>query len=212
MSLRFDIHVHTSRYSTCSRIDPAQLIQQAERVGLDGVVITEHHHQWAEDELAELVEASRVLGFVVLAGFEYSSSRGDVLIYGLNASQAKEFTPGGPPEEAVGRVHSLGGVCVAAHPTRGGMGFDERIFQLPFVAVEVCSIHLEEHEQRLAQRLAMTVELPAIAASDAHDLHEVGCYATDFEDYITSMADLQRALQRGRFCPVDIREGKAGIR
>jgi predicted metal-dependent phosphoesterase TrpH len=173
-------------------------------VGLDGLVITEHHYQWTEDELAELREQSGVLGFLLLAGFEYTSSQGDILIYGLNASQATEFPPGHSPEEVVAWARSLGAACVAAHPTRGSMSFDERIFEIPFAAIEVSSIHLREHEQRLAQQLADSAGVPGIAASDAHALDEVGLYKSDFDDAIHSMADLQQALLHGRFRPADI--------
>lgn len=208
MGLRIDIHVHTNRYSGCSDIDPAHLLQRAEQVGLDGLVITEHHYQWTEDELAELREQSGVLGFLLLAGFEYSSSQGDILIYGLNASQVTQFDPGCDPDDIVARACSLGAACVAAHPTRGGMSFDERIFEIPFVAIEVCSIHLKEHEQRLAQQLANTAGVPGIAASDAHALDEVGLYASDFDGTVCCMTDLQQALLHGRFRPTDMRSRK----
>lgn len=206
--MRIDTHVHTRRYSGCSQIDPVQLVQRAERVGLDGLVITEHQHQWTDEELDGVLEASGVLGFVLLSGFEYSSAQGDILVYGLKASQTRELTPGLSPEKIVERANALGGVCVAAHPTRGGMAFDERVFQIPFAAIEVCSSHLNEHEQRLARRIALTARLPGIAGSDAHSLEEVGCYATDFQDLIMSMADLQQALRRGRFRPATVTQGK----
>jgi hypothetical protein len=47
MGLIVDVHLHTRRYSRCSRIEPGALIDRAVRAGLDGVVITEHHHQWS---------------------------------------------------------------------------------------------------------------------------------------------------------------------
>ena len=90
MSLRFDFHLHTSRYSGDSKIDPFKLIPKAVERGLHGVVITEHHHAWPQEELDELLEAANVPGFVLLAGFEYTSSHGDVLIYGLNQEQCEK--------------------------------------------------------------------------------------------------------------------------
>jgi hypothetical protein len=199
MGLIVDVHLHTRRYSRCSRIDPGALIDRAVRVGLDGVVITEHHHQWSEEELAQLVAESGHPGFMLLAGFEYTSSQGDLLIYGLAPNRAKEFRPGWPPERAVTMVDEMGGVCIAAHPTRAGLGFDERIEKLALVAMEVASVNLKEHEQRLARSISETLGIPASAGSDAHDLRDVGRYATEFEDLILSSADLQRALRHGRF-------------
>ncbi|GMV95298.1 MAG: hypothetical protein AMXMBFR82_50760 [Candidatus Hydrogenedentota bacterium] len=199
MGLVIDLHLHTRRYSRCSRIDPENLVGQAVRAGMDGLVITEHHHQWNDDELAQLVAGSGHPGFLLLAGFEYTSAQGDLLVYGLDAEAAKEFRPGWPPERAAQMVLELGGVCVAAHPTRAGLGFDERLETLPLAAMEVASVNLKEHEQRLARSLSETLKLPATASSDAHDLRDVGRYATVFEDLILSSADLQRALRNGRF-------------
>jgi len=202
MGLLLDIHVHTRLHSPCSSIDPETLIRQAVRVGLDGVVITEHEYQWRQSGLDELVARSGHPHFLLLAGFEYSSWRGDLLIYGLSAEQAGALAPGLPPEDAIQAAHESGAVCVAAHPTRFGMGFDERLVSLPLEGIETHSVNLQEHEQRLAIQLAATAGIPAVAASDAHQLHSVGRYATEFADPIRSMADLQDSLRRGRFRPV----------
>jgi histidinol phosphatase-like PHP family hydrolase len=39
---KFDHHLHTNRHSPDSIIDPEKLVEHARRIGLDGVVITEH--------------------------------------------------------------------------------------------------------------------------------------------------------------------------
>ena len=203
MALRIDIHLHTNRYSPCSVIDPDCLIEQAVKAGLDGVVITEHEYQWSKPDLAELVEKSQEVNYLLLAGFEYASRQGDVLIYGLMPAQAQGFIPGMSPQEAVERAHDLGAVCVAAHPTRAGLGFDESILDIPFDGIEVRSVNLKKHEQRLAAQLAESTGLRPIAASDAHELKDVGRYAIEFSDPIQSMSDLQEALRSGRFRPAD---------
>lgn len=201
MALTFDIHLHTSRYSRDSKLDPARLIRRAVRARLDGVVITEHHEVWPENELRELVELSDDPGFILLSGFEYTSSQGDILVYGLTPVQAKEFVPGRPPEEAVQRARAYGAACVAAHPTRTGLGFDERISTLDLDALEVSSVNLKPHEQRLAASLARALGRPMTSSSDAHRLEDVGRYATEFHDPIRSMPELVGALRAGRFKP-----------
>lgn len=122
MGILIDIHVHTKKYSQCSVLDPDRLIKQAVKAGLQGVVITEHHHQWELQELQELVTKSGEMGFILLAGFEYTSSQGDILVYGLSASQSREFKPGWSPEDTIAKAHELGAICIAAHPTRMGLG------------------------------------------------------------------------------------------
>ncbi|MCX5757678.1 MAG: PHP domain-containing protein, partial [Candidatus Hydrogenedentes bacterium] len=90
MGLYIDIHVHTRRHSTCSHIDPELLVHQALRAGLDGLVITEHQYQWGPEELAALAAQSHDPHFLLLAGFEYSTTHGDLLVYGLTTTQAAE--------------------------------------------------------------------------------------------------------------------------
>jgi len=208
MGLLLDIHVHTRLHSPCSDIDPEALIRQAVKAGLDGLVITEHGYQWRQADLDDLVERSVEPSFLLMAGFEYTSLQGDMLIYGLSAEQVRAFVPGLPPEDALEAVHHLGAVCVAAHPTRFGMGFDERLLSLPFEGMETQSCNLQTHEQRLAAQLASRVAIPAVAASDAHQLHSVGRYVTEFADPIQSIDDLQDSLRRGTFRPVGYRRTK----
>lgn len=206
MGLAFDLHVHTRRYSPCSSIDPERLVARAARMGLDGLVITEHHRQWTPAELACLTEKARVPGFVLLAGFEYTSAQGDVLIYGLEAAAADEFRPGWPPERAIELAARLGGVCVAAHPTRAGLGFDERILTLDLAAIEVQSVNMRPHEQRLAMKLAHAAGTPALAASDAHRAAEIGRHKTEFTQVVQSMPELQDALKHGRFRMLEVED------
>jgi len=199
MGLQIDLHVHTSRYSPCSRLDPGRLISQAVKVGLDGVVITEHHHQWSQEELDTLVSRSDAPWFLLLSGFEYSSTKGDMLVYGLDPRHTASFQPGWTPRRALEHAQGLGAACIAAHPTRRGFGFHEDLLSLPFSAIEVCSVNLELHEQRLAARLAHDLGIPPIAASDAHVLRDLGRHSTEFLDPIRSHLELHDALIHGRF-------------
>ncbi len=203
MGLRIDLHVHTRLHSPCSTIDPEKVVSQAVKAGLYGVVITEHHYQWRDEDLAALVAESDGPYFLLLTGFEYASSRGDILVYGLTHADSLVFQPGRSPESVIGMVHERGGVCIAAHPTRAGMGFDEGILALKLDAIEVRSKNLQEHEQRLAIQLAADSGLPPVTSSDAHNLADVGRYATEFDDPIRSMTDLLAAIRSRRFRPAE---------
>jgi hypothetical protein len=182
-------------------MDASKLIPAALAAGLDGVVITEHHHIWDPAELDALCKDAGEPNFLLMAGFEYTSSQGDILIYGLPREHVKEFVPGRAPEEAIAKAKELGAASVAAHPTRDRMSFDERIFDMPLDALEVRSVNLKDHEQRLAAILAKNASRPPVICSDAHRLKDVGAYATEFLDPLTSMTDLKDALGTGRFRP-----------
>jgi hypothetical protein len=200
MSLRFDFHLHTSRYSGDSVIDPFKLIPQAASRGLHGVVITEHHHVWPQEELDELLAEADIPGFVLLAGFEYTSSNGDVLMYGLDQAQCETFVPRDlNAAQAIQKAMEWGAVCVAAHPTREGLGYDESIIELPLAAMEVQSCNLNINEQRLGVKLSNQLGLPPTASSDAHKLDNVGKYFSEFTTTIQGMDDFKNALKTGQF-------------
>ena len=209
MGILIDLHIHTRLHSPCSQIDPEKLVHQAVKAGLHGLVITEHQYQWKEEDLAGLGARADERCFLLMTGFEYASSRGDILIYGLGQGDSVAHPPGLPPEAVVNMVHERGGVCIAAHPTRAGMGFDERVLTMGVDAIEVRSGNLKEHEQRLAVQLAADAGLRPVTSSDAHNIHDVGKYVTEFADPIRSMADLVAAIRKGRFRPGE--HARAGV-
>ena len=79
--MKFDLHIHTRRYSPDAVTNPYELVHAALAAGLDGIVITEHDWLWPERELEELRAAAPQL--VILAGVEVTGRGGDVLCYGV---------------------------------------------------------------------------------------------------------------------------------
>ena len=80
--MRLDLHVH-STYSHDSRARPEEIIRKAAKVGLDGVVITEHHSHEASEPWDD-VDAGDLL---VLRGAEYKTREGHLLIYGITSDR-----------------------------------------------------------------------------------------------------------------------------
>src|SRR3954471_2905906 len=119
--MKFDLHMHTTRYSPDSRMDPLVLCRRARAVGLDGVVITEHDWLWTDAELEELRAPHP--GLVVLAGMEVSAREGHFLVYGISDPSA--LRPGVGVARLCGEVRRQGGAVVAAHPFRWGQPFDD---------------------------------------------------------------------------------------
>ncbi len=202
MGFIIDSHLHTRRHSGCSQIDEHQLIPTAIAAGLQGLIITEHHYQWRQEELDELKTAAGENTFLLMAGLEYSTNMGDILVYGLEPKAAESIEPFGDPEESLQHFLDLGAICVAAHPTRALVPFDERLLTMPFDGIEVQSVNIQPHEQRLAHKLAADLGIPGTAASDAHQLSSLGAYAMEFDDPVHSMADFVKAMRAGRFRPI----------
>src|ERR671920_591864 len=121
MKMKFDLHMHTRRYSHDAVSDPFELVKAARAAGLGGIVITEHDYLWPEEELEELRAAAP--GLVVLAGIEIAGRGGDRLVYGVTNPFAVPRGTAWP--ELCREVHRQGGVAVAAHPNRWGQPFEK---------------------------------------------------------------------------------------
>jgi predicted metal-dependent phosphoesterase TrpH len=221
MPLIIDIHTHTYPTSDDSSLVPEQLIEEAKRIGLDGICITDHDGFWKPDDIAEL---SRQHDYLVLPGCEVTTEEGHLLVYGLDryifgmhrAAFVKKL------------VDDAGGVIVVAHPYRrnymkqdadGGMTYDEMldracdntVFAMSD-AVEVLNGRGSAQENAFSRDVAKRLDMSGTGASDAHRLEDVGTFATEFHRPIHSLQDLVRELSAGRFNPVTLdRRGRPGV-
>lgn len=198
--MKFDLHMHTRRYSPDSEIDPFALVRRAREVGLDGIVITEHDRLWPEAELDELRRAAPDL--VILGGVEVSGRGGDVLCYGV--SDLTGLRRGTPWGELCGEVVRQGGAAVAAHPYRWGQDFDRLLAdERPDLAgLEVMSNNMDPELRRLAAVFAERNPIYAtLGNSDAHEVAIVGVCFTEFDADIRTSSDLVRAIRENRGRP-----------
>jgi predicted metal-dependent phosphoesterase TrpH len=193
--MKFDLHMHTTRHSPDSRMDPLVLCRRAREVGLDGVVITEHDWLWTEPELAVLRELHPNL--VILAGIEVSAREGHFLVYGVSNPFA---LPRGIGVAALCReVHRQGGAVVAAHPFRWGQPFDDILArEKPGLdGLELMTNNMDADCRRRAAEVQARLGLAGLGSSDAHQEDVLGICYTDFAADIRSSADLVEAI-RGR--------------
>jgi predicted metal-dependent phosphoesterase TrpH len=72
-------------------------------------------------------------------------------------------------------------------------------------AVEVMNSKVTEKENDFAAKVAEGLGVPSTGGSDAHEVDEVGIYATHFSDSIRSEKELVEALRRGAYEPVAYR-------
>lgn len=199
-SMTFDLHIHTSRYSPDSVIDPFQLVRRAVELGLSGIVITEHDALWSEEELDELRAAAPEL--VVLGGCEVSGRQGHVLVYGI--SDLTKLAPGVGWAELCDEVHRQGGVAVAAHPNRFGQDFDACLARTcaQLDGIEVMSKNMDhELRHRTAQILKANPLFTTLGNSDAHEIHQLATCVTDFDAEIRNSGDLVAAIRERKTTP-----------
>ena len=192
--MKFDLHMHTARYSPDADTDPFDLVESALKAGLDGIVITEHDFLWPEHELDELRAAAP--GLVILAGMEVTGRGGDVLCYGI--TNPASLPRGIAWPELCREVHRQGGACVAAHPNRWGQPFEQIVAdQKPELdGIEVMSNNMDTGLRAAASKLL--VKFPHFAQlgnSDSHQPETVGCCYTDFDADVRTYADLVAAIK-----------------
>ena len=117
-------------------------------------------------------------------------------------------------------VDQADGFMIVAHPFRGFLvvGVDqagltpEKAMERPLFryvdAVEVLNGKVTQKENDFASRVTEGLGLPATGGSDAHEVAEVGLYATEFYDAIQSEEDLIKALKNGEYAPVVFQKEK----
>ncbi len=202
--MKFDHHLHTAKHSPDSDIDPSELLERACEIGLDGLVITEHDYQWEADELAELAARARALG--VFSGVEISAQEGHFLVYGLPSLE--DVFPGISLEELLPLVQRHQAAIVGAHPFRWDQPFHEIVARhgAAFDALELVSNNVTRETRLRTEALLRDHPMGATGSSDAHQLATLGCYFTEFDRPIDTLADFIAAL-RSRRCKPRHREG-----
>ena len=200
--MKIDHHIHTARHSPDSSIRPAQLVERACAIGLDGIVITEHDYQWQDVELAEL--AARAPSLRVFSGAEISAREGHFLVYGLPSLD--ETPPGIFVKDLIAVVRRHEAAIVAAHPFRWDQPFDEIIEENgpQFDALELVSNNIDRHTRAKTQALLNKFPMGATGSSDGHEINVVGRYFTEFPGRIDTMAEFVLAIRN--------RQGRPGNR
>jgi predicted metal-dependent phosphoesterase TrpH len=211
--MTIDLHVHTYPASQCSSASVDSLIEEAKRIGLDGVCLTDHNHVWDPNQVEELRQRH---GFLVLRGNEITTNQGDILVFGLD----KDIQGIVDLKELRHEVDKVDGFMIVAHPFRGFLivGVDqagltpEKAMERPLFtyvdAVEVLNGKVTEKENSFALKVTEGLGLPATGGSDAHEVAEVGLYATEFHEVIQNEQDLVAALQQGDYSPVVFQQDK----
>ena len=208
-----DLHVHTSPASPCASSSVDAVIEEAKRIGLDGICLTDHNYRWNPDDIQKLRDKHQ---FLVLGGNEITTVQGDMLVFGLDEDIQGIIAL----KDLADKVAAVGGFMIAAHPFRGflavsgdKLGLDvEKAANRPMFTlvdgVETLNSKVTVNENRFCGQVASALKLPATGGSDAHLAGEVGFYATRFTKTIQNEEELISALRAGDVVPVDFRNNK----
>lgn len=212
----FDLHVHTVKGSSDSSLAPEQLIQEAARIGLDGVCLTEHNGGWDPSDLQQAFGNS---GLTVIPGLEVATDMGHVLVFGMHRY-----------ESGFGRISALrkavdraGGVMISAHPFRNLFNRSTYNHNLLFAGwpdvpldyreasrhplfsvvdeIEALNGANTQEENAFATDVSRNLGLHGTGGSDAHSIHGIGRCVSVFDGEIRSESDLIEALKAGAHAP-----------
>jgi len=208
-----DLHAHTVPKSDDSCLEPDELIANAKRVGLDAICLTEHDWFWDDEDIAEL---SHKHDFLILPGVEITTEEAHLLVFGLN-----KYIFGMHRASFVRRlVDEAGGAIIVAHPYRRNFPVGEdperqryypalsRACESPLFeiadAIEVFNGRGSVKENAFSMEIGERLTIRGIAASDAHEVKDIGRCATLFERRIRNVHELINELKRGRFSPAEL--------
>lgn len=212
--MRIDFHTHTTRGSADSNLDPFVLIDQAQKISLEGVCITEHDNAWKDPQIDDYAKAR---GVTIFRGIEVTTEWGHVGAFGLD-----QYVGGIYKVKELRRIiDSVGGFLIANHPFRYKL--DPRfqfIHKTPPIdpddpvsgykalevlqycdAIEVVNGACSEQENLYAYAVAQHLGRPGVGGSDSHSAQSLGCAVTVLERRVSTVQELIEELKAGRCSP-----------
>ncbi|PKB73374.1 MAG: hypothetical protein BZY75_02150 [SAR202 cluster bacterium Io17-Chloro-G7] len=225
MAKLFDLHIHTTKGSSDSSLNPEELILEAERLNLRGLCLTEHSGPWEKHEFEKFASRHSV---VLVRAMEVETDMGHMLAFGIDRYQSG-FHKAAELRRA---ADAVGGFVVTAHPFRSVLHEKRRarallyqavpdplpekpedalghpVFKLAH-AVEVANGGTADDENEFAMHVASKLNLPVTGGSDAHSAHGLGKFVTAFPDEINNETEFLAGLHAGKFYPaVGLRTGQ----
>ncbi|MFO7964862.1 MAG: phosphotransferase [Desulfobacterales bacterium] len=203
-----EMHCHTTEHSACSHVGAADLVKKAFHVGIQAVVITDHHYQWDDDELCGLRRTSGLPEiFILLSGQEVTTyDFGDVLVYGAAATIPKQKI-----SLAEIRAMNPAAAIVWAHPYRNKkIPRPEQLMNPLLDGVEIFSSNYTILEATRALKDWHTYKFTATAGTDTHAYSYTGSYPTVFDHPVQSITQLAEEIKAGRCRPYFRESPKTG--
>ena len=196
-----DIHNHTSRYSSCSIINPDELIKIYIKNKIDGICITEHNYLWPKKEQEELQK--KYNGIIkIFFGIELSTDIGHVLVFGKNINNINLIYRF---EELIQNVDRNNCILIWAHPFRWEIKKKIKInkmFLNNFDAVELYNGCLTEKQIIKTSKILKRFNINYTGGSDTHSVKMGVKYATFFNNDINNLNELINNIKYHNYYPI----------
>ena len=209
-----DLHVHTVHGSSDSSLLPEELIVEANRIGLDGVLLAEHGGGWTNEAISEEFDNTDL---VVIPALEVSTDMGHIIAIGINS-----HVSGIHQLKTLRKViDEVNGVLIAAHPMRNffnkppyntNLLYKEwpispespqeaskhEIFKLVDF-IEITNGANSDAENLFTKEISYSTQIRGTGGSDSHSKQGLAKSLTVFENQITNKDKLVEQLKIGNF-------------
>ena len=223
LTLTIDLHVHTN-YSHDGHDSVERIIESAIAKKLDGIAICDHDTMEGSYAAREYV-ADNNLDLIIIPGIEVTTSKGHLIVLGLEEGMEKGLSP----EETI-RIARLkekgkekkGTVVIIAphpfHPFRHSIGNLCMHSELDIDAIEIFnSRYFFGAANEIARRKAVRRNIIAVVGSDAHSADCVGLATLEVEVEVETEAEQKPEPKQKMQVEVEailrgIKKGKVGIK
>lgn len=192
---KLDPHIH-SEYSPDSFSKVKDIINTAEKKGLDIIAISDHNAVDGSKHARKVNDTD----LLIIPSIEISSKNGHILGFGC-----EELVPAGlDGAETIDLIHNQGGIAIIPHPYcfyRHGLFTKENPLELDLDAIETKNARfVVGYCNNKAKKLSEKNDIPALGSSDAHYINFIGdCYTEiDCEKDIDSVL---KAIKNGKTKP-----------
>jgi len=187
--IRADLHIHTT-YSPDASINPKTIVNQLyAHPYIKAIAITDHNTTKGYHKIRKL--ASPYQDILIIPGIEISTTEGDIIILGIAEPPPKPWTP----ENIINHTKEQNGITIAAHPYRA-YGLGDLTKNYDFDAIEILNGISTPQANKMAQKLAKTMNLPGVAGSDAHRANELWSVYTEVQASL-SIDEILKAIKKG---------------
>lgn len=202
--MKIALHVHTNRYSICSKARPEDMLEEYVDCGFDVVFLTEHDAIWSPKELS--VVRHRYPSIQIFPGVELTlfqpQSLAHLLILGATND---DFLYMASPDQIVDAAKEEGLLSVYAHPYRY-TDSDEMLRRGIYPdAIELRSnTHKEDHSKG-SITFAEEHAIKLVNSDDAHRIEDVGNFWIETDRPMTSPQELRSIILAGDYgcCQLD---------
>ncbi|MFQ6064335.1 MAG: PHP domain-containing protein [Candidatus Bathyarchaeia archaeon] len=191
MVLKIDLHVHTC-YSSDGITAPREVVAYAKKQGLDGVAITDH------DTVDGALKLFKKTDLIIIPGIEVTTLGGHMLGFNITKPIPSNLSS----SETIQRIHEAGGIAAVAHPVTFLKGWRSSDVNLDLDAIEVINSATVPffYSTQLSRKLALRLNLPQIAGSDAHYGPEIG-FAYTLINADPELNEIVNAIRKGATIP-----------